>query len=272
MPSPRRLAVELRPEEWAAAFKISFARRSSRILPLERTQPCPLVRRQPSPLTGIDLSPAHPLAQRLMVDAQLRRDRLDRLPLRRVLAWCSNTIRTARSAPPADTAAVPAASGLTSAHPLNRTSSHHSRGGSAGAVAPAEHGLGSGRSIGVSGSGHGVDAPLPGDASERVPTRAAERDRGPEDEVPDRLRDENLTGSGEIRYASGDLDGDTAHVLTSRITLPAVQAGTSVVPSRAEVTDDRTRRTGWPGQVRRRRPGCCRRRRRAAPRVPGIAQ
>ena len=78
--------------------------------------------------------------------------------------------------------------------------------------------------------------------------RAAERDRGPEDEVPDCLRDENVTGSGEIRYSSGDLDGDTADVLTSRVALAAVQAGTSVVSSRAEVIDDRTRAPDGPGR------------------------
>jgi hypothetical protein len=54
-------------------------------LALELAHPGPLIRRQPWPLTSIGLGPPHPLTQRLMIDRQLRRDRLDRLPLRRVL-------------------------------------------------------------------------------------------------------------------------------------------------------------------------------------------
>src|SRR6478752_3452455 len=93
-------------------------------LALELTHPGPLIGRQPRPLTGVGLGPTDPLTQRLVVDRQLRRDRLDRLPT------ATDTRPGARTpsaplapAPPADTAADPSSSALTSAHPLNETSS-----------------------------------------------------------------------------------------------------------------------------------------------------
>ena len=73
------------PKKWAAAFKISFARRSSLTSRSSSAHPGPLIRRQPWPLPSIGLGPPDPLTQRLRIDRQLRRDRLDRLPLRRVL-------------------------------------------------------------------------------------------------------------------------------------------------------------------------------------------
>ena len=57
------------PKKVAAAFKISFARRSSLILTLELLDLGPLVGGQPGPVAGVGLGPAHPLAQRLVIHA-----------------------------------------------------------------------------------------------------------------------------------------------------------------------------------------------------------
>jgi hypothetical protein len=54
-------------------------------LTLELAHPRPLVTREPRPLTAIHLGLADPQPQRLVVEVQLLRDRLDRFPLRRVL-------------------------------------------------------------------------------------------------------------------------------------------------------------------------------------------
>ncbi|MPZ47916.1 MAG: hypothetical protein GEU75_01130 [Dehalococcoidia bacterium] len=56
------------------------------VLAFQLAKPLPLVRRQARPAAGIDLSPSHPLAQRLRRHAALAGDRLDRRPLRGVLA------------------------------------------------------------------------------------------------------------------------------------------------------------------------------------------
>src|SRR5262249_44871186 len=45
----------------------------------------PLIAREARTGASVGLGPPHPLAQRLMVDRQLGRDRLDRLPLRRIV-------------------------------------------------------------------------------------------------------------------------------------------------------------------------------------------
>ena len=50
-------------------------------LTLEVCQPHPLISRKTRPITGIGLSPTNPDPQRLMIDVQLLRDRLDRFPL-----------------------------------------------------------------------------------------------------------------------------------------------------------------------------------------------
>jgi hypothetical protein len=54
-------------------------------LPLELSQAGPLVGRDHGPAALVDLGAAYPHPQRLPVDVELRRDRLDRLPLRRML-------------------------------------------------------------------------------------------------------------------------------------------------------------------------------------------
>ena len=56
------------------------------VLLFQLLEPAPFVGGQPGPLAGIGLGPPDPLSKGLVVDRQLRRDRLDRLPLRRVIA------------------------------------------------------------------------------------------------------------------------------------------------------------------------------------------
>ena len=55
------------------------------ILPLQRLQTLALVTGQAGPVAVVDLGAPHPVAQRLMRDAELGRDRADRRPLRGVL-------------------------------------------------------------------------------------------------------------------------------------------------------------------------------------------
>src|SRR5262245_26261448 len=78
-------AVELRREESRRRLQDLIRPTQLLHLTLELPHPGPLIRRQPRALTSVGLSPPDPLAQRLMVHAELLRDRLDRLPLRRVL-------------------------------------------------------------------------------------------------------------------------------------------------------------------------------------------
>jgi hypothetical protein len=59
--------VELGREESDADRRISFARRSSKILPLQLLEPLALFGLQPRSLAGIDLGTADPLAHRSAV-------------------------------------------------------------------------------------------------------------------------------------------------------------------------------------------------------------
>jgi hypothetical protein len=84
------------PKSAAADFRISLARRSSRF---SRSSVFSRSRSRWSDRTAgrHRLDPPHPVAQRLMRDPELGRDRAARRPLRGCSSWCSNTIRTARS-------------------------------------------------------------------------------------------------------------------------------------------------------------------------------
>ena len=113
-----------------AAFKISFARRSSKFS-FSSSFIRPLVSGQPGPLAGIRLSPPDPLSKRLVVDRQLRCDRLRWLSTARGTRF-GDRRPSARPVPGlrADRDLVPPCSSLALLHPLKGRSSHQSRGGS----------------------------------------------------------------------------------------------------------------------------------------------
>ena len=129
------------PKKAAAAFKISLARRSSLI-----SRSSSFIRARSS-VVSPGRSPASVSArrthmpQRLVVDRQLRRDRLDRLPLRRVLVL---VLEDHPHRPLPDLGRVRRAAGplllsLALLHPLKGRSSHQSRGGSRSLELPLAH-------------------------------------------------------------------------------------------------------------------------------------
>jgi len=72
------------PKKAEAAFKMSFARFSSLFSSQELSSGH--AHQSTDPVSGrIGLSPIHPVTQSLMIDPKLRRNRLDRFPLRRIL-------------------------------------------------------------------------------------------------------------------------------------------------------------------------------------------
>ena len=80
-----------------ALRRISFAQAQFADLALQRLDPLLFVRRRAGPLALVALGLPDPASQRLRRTADLRRDRANRRPLRGVLPFVSNTIRTARS-------------------------------------------------------------------------------------------------------------------------------------------------------------------------------
>jgi hypothetical protein len=78
-------AVELRPEESRRGLEDLIGPPQLPDLPLQRLQPLALIAGQPWAEAIIGLGPTDPVAQRLVRDAELGRDRADRRPLRGVL-------------------------------------------------------------------------------------------------------------------------------------------------------------------------------------------
>src|SRR2546423_12941001 len=67
--------------------------------------------------------------------------------------------------------------------------------------------LSSGYAVGDAGAAHREELPGAGNALEFVRAAIDEVDAGPGDEVPDRLRDENLVGTGVAGDAGANVDG-----------------------------------------------------------------
>ena len=90
-----------------------------------------------------------------------------------------------------------------------------------------------------SGAGHGVDTPVARSALGRFAAGGAERDRRPEHDIADGLRDEDFAAAGEVGDSTGDLDGDPTDFVTGDLALTAVQAGPGLVPGCAQLVNDR---------------------------------
>ena len=69
------------------------------------------------------------------------------------------------------------------------------------------------------------ELPFPWHSLEFVLAPVCEPDVRPDDKILDRPRDQDLAGSSEAPYPSGDVDGEPCEIITSDFALAGVQPG-----------------------------------------------
>src|SRR3954447_11336725 len=80
------------------------------------------------------------------------------------------------------------------------------------------------------GPGDREEGPLARDALELVDPALVEPKSGTDDEVTQRLGDDNFARSREVADASPDVDGDATHVVAAYFAFAGVQAGPDLEP------------------------------------------